>query len=59
MIDGIIDRIIVEQNFNKLELKVVATGGLGDIFLGDSKYIKVYEPFLTLNGLRLIYEKNL
>lgn len=59
MIDGIIDRIIEEQHFNRHELKVVATGGLGDIFLGASKYIKIYEPFLTLNGLRLIYEKNL
>ena len=59
MIDGIIDRVIVEQKFDTNVLKVVATGGLGDIFLGESKYLKVYEPFLTLNGLRLIYEKNL
>jgi type III pantothenate kinase len=59
MIDGSIDRIIDEQHFNRHELKVVATGGLGDIFLGVSKYIKIYEPFLTLNGLRIIYEKNL
>jgi type III pantothenate kinase len=58
MIDGIIDRIIDEQKFDTTILKVVATGGLGDIFLNDSKHMKIYDPYLTLNGLRLIYEKN-
>ena len=59
MIDGIINRIIDEQKFDENILKVVATGGLGDIFLDDSKYMKIYDPYLTLNGLRLIYEKNI
>jgi type III pantothenate kinase len=58
MIDGIIDRIIDEQKFDTTILKVVATVGLGDIFLNDSKHMKIYDPYLTLNGLRLIYEKN-
>lgn len=57
VVDGIIERIIDEQ-FKGKHVNIVATGGLGSIFIDDSKYLKIYEPNLTLNGLRLIYEKN-
>jgi len=57
VVDGIIERIIDEQ-FEGEHVNIVATGGLGSIFIDDSKYLKIYEPNLTLNGLRLIYEKN-
>lgn len=40
------------------DLKVVATGGLGRIIFDETKAIDVYDSTLTLNGLRLIYEKN-
>lgn len=39
-------------------LKVVATGGLGGIICPETKLIDVYDRNLTLDGLRLIYEKN-
>ncbi|MBZ4644117.1 MAG: type pantothenate kinase [Deferribacteres bacterium] len=58
VVDGIVERILDEQ-FKGKKVNVIATGGLGSIFIGDSKYLKGYEPNLTLNGLRLIYEKNL
>ncbi len=38
--------------------KVVATGGLGRIIAEETDVIDVYDPDLTLTGLRLIYEKN-
>jgi type III pantothenate kinase len=57
LIDGIIKRIINEQ-FAGRNIQVVATGGLGSIYIGESEYIKEYEPNLTLYGLRSIYEKN-
>lgn len=38
-------------------VKVVATGGLGKIIASETKYIDVYDPNLTLQGMRLIYEK--
>jgi len=57
LVDGIIERIIDEQ-FKGKKVNIVTTGGLGSIFIGDSKYLNYYEPNLTLNGLRLIYEKN-
>ena len=40
------------------ELKVVATGGLGRIIADETDTIDVYDSALTLDGLRLIYEKN-
>lgn len=58
LVDGIIERIIDEQ-FKGERVNIIATGGLGSIFIDDSKYLKIYEPNLTLNGLRLIYEKNI
>lgn len=57
LMEGIIDRIIREQ-FKNTTVQVVSTGGLGSVFMEDSKYLKYYEPNLTLNGLRIIYEKN-
>ncbi len=39
-------------------LKVVATGGLGRIIADETDSIDVYDSSLTLDGLRIIYEKN-
>lgn len=38
--------------------KVVATGGLGNIIFRETDVIDIYDPNLTLEGLRMIYEKN-
>jgi type III pantothenate kinase len=37
---------------------VVATGGLATMVLDESGVIDVHEPWLTLVGLRLVYERN-
>lgn len=37
---------------------VVATGGLGNILVSETDSIDIYDPTLTLDGLRIIYEKN-
>lgn len=37
---------------------VVATGGLGNILVSETDCIDIYDPTLTLDGLRIIYEKN-
>lgn len=39
-------------------LKVVATGGLGRIIACETDMIQEYSSALTLEGLRIIYEKN-
>ena len=40
------------------DLKVVATGGLGRIIADETDVIQIYNSQLTLEGLRIIYEKN-
>ncbi len=40
------------------EAIVVATGGLGNIIVPETDVIDIYDPKLTLDGLRMIYEKN-
>ncbi len=38
--------------------KVIATGGLGNIIVPETDIIDIYDPMLTLDGLRMIYEKH-
>lgn len=50
----IVDRFREESGLK--DMKVVATGGLGRIISEGTKKIDVYDPELTLQGTRLIYE---
>ena len=38
---------------------VIATGGLAPLVIDEVKIIDAYEPWLTLIGLRLVWERNL
>lgn len=59
MIDGIIEKILKEQEFATENTFTISTGGLGNLFMENSRYLKCYAPHLTLDGLRIIYEKNI
>ena len=48
----------VKRESGREDLKVVATGGLGRIIADETDMIQVYDPMLTLEGLKFIYEKN-
>lgn len=54
-VDGIVKRIIKEIGPLKA---VVATGGLAGLVVETSETITHHEPDLTLEGLRLVFEKN-
>lgn len=54
-VDGIVKRIRSEFGVNP---KVIATGGLADLISSESEAIHAVDPLLTLEGLRLVYDRN-
>jgi type III pantothenate kinase len=53
-VDALVDRFQQELG----ECTVLATGGLAEPILPHSRTIQHYEPWLTLQGLRIVFERN-
>ena len=53
-VDGLVDRFVAELG----ECTVISTGGLADLITPYARTVQHYEPWLTLYGLRIIFDRN-
>lgn len=55
LVEGMVDRFREELGH---DMKVIATGGLAEIIAAETNVIQVVAPWLTLDGLRIIWDLN-
>ncbi|MCX5734281.1 MAG: type III pantothenate kinase [candidate division NC10 bacterium] len=55
LVEGLVDRMRHELGGSP---KVIATGGLANLFLAGSSIVDRVDPLLTLTGLRILFERN-
>jgi type III pantothenate kinase len=55
MVEGMVTRFREELG---PEMKVIATGGLAGLVAQETPVIQIHAPWLTLDGLRIIWELN-
>jgi type III pantothenate kinase len=57
-VDGLVERMVAELGLELDAVTVVATGGLAPLVIDECRTVDHHEPWLTLHGLRLLYERN-
>jgi type III pantothenate kinase len=57
-VEGLVGRITAELGAASAVLRVVATGHLAPLIVDECGCFTDHEPWLTLQGLRLLFERN-
>ena len=57
-VDGIVERIIAELGVDAATVNVIATGGLAPVVVDECRSITDHQPWLTLRGLELVFDRN-
>lgn len=57
-VDGTVRRMAVELADEPDDVAVIATGGLAPLLLGEAETLQHHEPWLTLVGLGLVWDRN-
>jgi type III pantothenate kinase len=57
-VEGMVTRMVEALGVARDEVTVIATGGLAPVILDECEAVDVHQPWLTLHGLRLVYERN-
>ncbi len=57
LVDGVLTRMIEELGNNPRPARVIATGGLAPLIATGSELIELVDATLTLEGMRLVYER--
>jgi type III pantothenate kinase len=57
-VDGIVGRMISELGVEPAEVNVIATGGLAPVVVDECRSITDHQPWLTLRGLELVFDRN-
>lgn len=57
-VDGLVARMIAELDVDPDDVRVIATGHLAPLLLDEVECFTDHEPWLTLHGLRFVFERN-
>ena len=57
-VDGIVARMIAELGVDAESVHVIATGGLAPVVVDECSSITDHQPWLTLRGLELVFQRN-
>lgn len=57
-VDGMVERMAAELADDPADVAVIGTGGLAPLMVGEARSLEYHEPWLTLIGLALVWDRN-